>query len=171
LVRRRTTLVRRRIICNNWAVTGRDDRLFLKLAATSQYVVRILERQLTPIGIPPYQLALVTHIRHNQPVSPSSISAASGVPATTLRDNVQRLVDSGLVRRLPNPDDGRSYLLELTARGEVMARAADPALAEAYAELERLLPRPLAEYEATIDELTRALEQALAPERAAAPSG
>lgn len=144
----------------------RDDRLFLKLAATSQYVVRILERDLTPIGIPPYQLALVTHIRHHQPVTPSAISAASGVPPTTLRDNVQRLVDRRLVRRLPHPDDGRSYLLELTPRGELMARAADPVLAEAYATLERLLGRPLADYEAMVDELNQALEDTLATEPA-----
>ncbi len=148
----------------------RDDRLFLKIAATGQYVVQILERQLTPIGIPPYQLALVTHIRHNQPVTPSAISAASGVPPTTLRDNVQRLVDRRLVRRVPHPDDRRSYLLELTHRGELMARAADPALVEAYASLERLLPQPLARYEAMVDELNGALEEALAKPSLRAPS-
>ena len=47
-------------------------------------------------------------------------------------------------------------------QGELMARAADPALAEAYAALERLLPKPLARYERTLDELNTALEQALA---------
>lgn len=141
---------------------ARDIRLFLRLAATHQYVVRMLERELSPIGVPPYQLALVTHIRHNQPVTPTEISRASGVPQTTLRDNVQRLVDRRFVRRLSHPDDGRSYLLELTARGEVMARAADPALAAAYTTLERLLPRPLADYEAMADELNAALEKALA---------
>jgi len=142
----------------------RDVRLFLRLAATHQYVVRILDRELTPVGIPPYQLALVTHIRHNQPVTPTEISAASGVPPTTLRDNIQRLVDRRLVRRLPHPEDGRSYLLELTAKGDLMARAADPALAAAYTALERRLPRPLAEYEAVVDELNAALARALGPD-------
>ncbi|HEY7179226.1 MAG TPA: MarR family transcriptional regulator [Gaiella sp.] len=140
----------------------RDDRLLLKVAATTQYVVRVLERRLEPTGIAPSQLGLVTHIRHNQPVTPTAISAASGVPPTTLRDNIQRLVDRDLVRRVPHPADGRSYLLELTARGEVMARAADPALAAAYATLERLLPKPLEHYEEAVDELNGALERALA---------
>jgi DNA-binding MarR family transcriptional regulator len=140
----------------------RDDRLFLEVPVASRYVVRILEHRLAPTGIPPYQLGLVTHIRHAQPVTPTAISAASGVPLTTLRDNVQRLVDGGLVRRVPNPSDGRSYLLELTPRGEVMARAADPVLAEAYAALERLLPEPLDHYQATVEELNAALERALA---------
>jgi DNA-binding MarR family transcriptional regulator len=139
----------------------RDDRLFLVLATTGQYVERIVERQLEPTGIPPAQLALVSHIRHTQPVTPTEIARASGIPQTTLRDNIRRLVDRRLVRRVGHPRDGRSYLLELTARGEVMARAADPALAHAYAALERELPRPLAHYEETLGELNEGLERAL----------
>ena len=152
--------MRWRSICNTAPV--RDDRLFLEVPVASRYVVQILEHRLGPTGIPPYQLGLVTHIRHAQPVTPTAIAAASGIPATTLRDNIQRLVDVGLVRRIPHPTDGRSYLLELTSRGEVMARAADPMLAEGYAALERLLPKPLDHYQAAISELNAALEAALA---------
>jgi DNA-binding MarR family transcriptional regulator len=140
----------------------RDHRLFLEVPVASRYVVRILEHRLAPTGIPPYQLGLVTHIRHAQPVTPTAISASSGIPLTTLRDNIQRLVDAGLVRRIPHPTDGRSYRLELTPRGEVMARAADPVLAEAYAAVERLLPKPLDHYQRAIAELNHALEHALA---------
>ena len=153
-------LLRWRTICNT-AVVARDDRLLLKVAATSQYVVRVLERQLEPTGIAPSQLALVTHIRHHQPVTPTAVSAASGIPSTTLRDAIQRLVERRLVRRIRNPTDGRSYLLELTSRGELMVRAADPALAEAYGTLERLLPRRLAHYEQALDELNTALAHAV----------
>ena len=92
-----------------------------------------------------------------------------GVSMTTLRDNIQRLVDRRLVRRTRNPDDGRSYRLVLTARGETMIRAADPALAEAYSALRRLLPRPLAEYEQMLDELNAALEGVVTPATAETP--
>ena len=139
-----------------------DNRLFLEVPVASRYVVRILEHRLAPTGIPPYQLGLLTHIRHAQPVTPTEISAASGVSPTTLRDNIQRLVDGGLVRRLPHPTDGRSYRLELTARGERIIRAADPVLAEAYDALERRLGKPLADYEGAVRELSAALERALA---------
>jgi DNA-binding MarR family transcriptional regulator len=139
-----------------------DNRLFLEVPVASRYVVRILEHRLAPTGIPPYQLGLLTHIRHAQPVTPTAISAASGVPPTTLRDNIQRLVDGGLVRRIPHPTDGRSYRLELTARGERIIRAADPVLGEAYAALERRLSKPLADYQEAVQELNAALERALA---------
>ena len=83
----------------------RDDRLFLEVPVASRYVVRILEHRLESTGIPPYQLGLLTHIRHAQPVTPTEISTASGVPLTTLRDDIQRLVDGGLARRIPHPTD------------------------------------------------------------------
>jgi DNA-binding MarR family transcriptional regulator len=140
----------------------KNRQLFLKVATTSQQVGQIVDRQLTPIGVPAFLLALLTHIRDLQPVSPSEISIASGAPMTTLRDNVRRLEKRGLVRRAPNPADGRSYLLKLTARGEAVTRAADPALLDAYLELEARLQRPLEEYERYLDELSQALAGMLA---------
>ena len=69
------------------------------------------------------------------------------MPPTTLRDNIQRLVDRSCPAALPNPDDRRSYLLVITPRGEKVTRAAGPALLRAYLDLERSSSRPLAEYE------------------------
>ena len=149
-----------------------NKQLFLKASTTSQLVGRIVEAQLEQVGIPGYLLALLTHVRDLQPVSPTAVALASGAPPTTLRDNIQRLVDRRLVRRMPNPDDGRSYLLELTRRGDVAIRAADPALLEAYVALEERLPRPLRDYERMLDELNEALEGARAAleARARAPA-
>ena len=135
-----------------------NRQLFLQASTTSQLVGRIVEAQLEQVGIPGFLLALLTHIRHLQPVSPTAVALASGAPPTTLRDNIQRLVDRRLIRRLPNPDDGRSYLLVLTQRGDIAVRAADPALLVAYVKLEERLPRPLRDYELMLDELNEALE-------------
>jgi DNA-binding MarR family transcriptional regulator len=140
-----------------------NRQLFLKAATTSQYVGQIVEHRLEPIGLPAYLLALLTHVRDHAPVSPSKVSEASGVPMTTLRDNIQRLVDRGLVRRVANREDGRSYLLVLTARGKTVVEKAGDALLEAYLAVERRLPRPLAEYEQMLDEVSEALREALEP--------
>ena len=138
-----------------------NRQLFLKVSTTAQYVGQIVDEQLRPIGIPGFLLALLTHVRDNAPVSPSTVSLASGVPITTLRDNIQRLVERRLVRRIPNPDDRRSYLLVLTRRGEAVTRAADPALLEAYLALEQRLRLPLEQYELMLDELSDALQAML----------
>ena len=138
-----------------------DRQLFLKAATTAHLVGRTVDAQLEPLGVPGFLVALLTHVRDLAPVSPSSVSLVSGVPMTTLRDNIQRLVDRGLVARVPHPTDGRSYLLVLTKRGEVVTRAAGPALLEAYVALERRLSRPLRAYELMLDELNDALRGVL----------
>jgi DNA-binding MarR family transcriptional regulator len=139
-----------------------DRQLFLKAATTSQYVGQIVDLQLAPVGIPSFLLTILTHVRDRSPVSPTEISRVSGAPMTTLRDNIQRLVDRKLARRTPNATDGRSYLVRLTPRGGIVTRAASDALYEAYLALERHLPRPREAYEEMFDELNVALEGALA---------
>ena len=148
-------------------ISGMPDRhLFLQLATASHYVGQVIERELEEIGQPAYLLALLTHIRDHAPVTPSRVSEASGVPMTTLRDNIQRLVDRRLVRRVENREDGRSYLLVLSTNGKTVVEEAGDALFEAYLAVERRLPRPLMYYERVFDEVTDALREALG---AAAP--
>jgi DNA-binding MarR family transcriptional regulator len=161
-MRRRNKLPRRRTICNvSYHRRMPDRQLFLKAAAAAGYAGQLAEHRLRDVGLPAFLAATLTHIRDLEPVAPSAISSASGVPMTTLRDNIQRLVDRKLVRRAPNPDDGRSYLLRLTPRGRRVVEAASDALLDAYVALERRLPRPLSAYERALDELNASLELTL----------
>jgi DNA-binding MarR family transcriptional regulator len=161
-MRRRNKVQRRRTVCNvSYHRCMPDRQLFLKAAAASGYAGQLAEHRLRDVGLPAFLVATLTHIRDLEPVPPSVISSVSGVPMTTLRDNIQRLVDRKLVRRTPNPDDGRSYLLRLTPRGRRVVDAAGDALFAAYVALERRLPRPLAEYERALDELNTSLELTL----------
>ena len=139
-----------------------NQRLFLQAYTLSEATGAVVERHVEQFGLPTYLFGLLSQIRELAPVAPSGIAAATGTPMTTLRDNIQRLVDRRLIRRRPNPADGRSYLVELTAKGEVLARAAGEPLEGAYASLERRLPRPLDEYQSVLDELIEAAQGVLA---------
>jgi DNA-binding MarR family transcriptional regulator len=139
-----------------------DRRLFLDLFRLSQLTGAVVDRQLGQHGIPAYLFGLLSQIHRLTPVTPSAISQATGMATTTLRDNIQRLVDRDLIRRMPNPSDGRSYLIELTDGGERLIAAADPALLEAYLALEGRLPRTRAEYEQRLGELDAAFAAMLA---------
>ena len=139
-----------------------NRELFLKANTTGELVSRIVISQVEPVGIPAFLLALLTHIRDHQPVTPSTVSTAAGLPVTTVRDNVQRLVDRGLVERRPNPGDGRSYYLVVTPRGAEVLHEAGKALLAAYELLERELGGPLTEREAWLEELNGALTRVLA---------
>jgi len=138
-----------------------DRHLFLDVYRLLDLTGAIVERQLREVGLPAYLFGLLSEIRRLGPVTPTQISQGTGIAVTTLRDNIQRLVDRGLIRRTPNPEDGRSYLVELTDKGELLARAADPALLAAYEVLERRLQRPRVEYERTLEELREALAATL----------
>jgi DNA-binding MarR family transcriptional regulator len=139
-----------------------NRRLFLQAYTLAGASGAVVDREVASFGLPTYLFGLLSQIRELQPVAPSGISAATGAPMTTLRDNIQRLVDRKLIRRKPNPADGRSYLVELTPRGEVMARAGGEALANAYLGLEARLPRGLEEYQQVLDELIEAAQGVLA---------
>jgi DNA-binding MarR family transcriptional regulator len=141
----------------------RNRRLLLQLHTNATFAGEIVERRLREAGIhiPPYLFGLLATMHNLGPSTPSKISATGGMPMTTLRDNIQRLVDRKLVRRKPNPADGRSYLVEVTRRGELAVRTADPALAGAYDALEEELKRPLERYQAALDEIGGALERVL----------
>jgi MarR family transcriptional regulator, multiple antibiotic resistance protein MarR len=138
-----------------------DRHLFLDVYRLFELTGAVVDRQLRDVGIPAYLFGLLSQIRALAPVTPSAISQNTGIATTTLRDNIQRLVDRGLVRRAPNPGDGRSYLVEVTDEGHLLAAAADPALLEAYLALERRLTRPREEYEHRLGELASALAETL----------
>lgn len=79
-----------------------------------------------------------------------ALTAATVMDKVAINRAVKELVERGLIARVPNPVDGRSHLLELTAEGtaihaEVMplALATERALLEGLAPAEEVLLRDL----------------------------
>jgi DNA-binding MarR family transcriptional regulator len=63
-------------------------------------------------------------VRLHEPVTPTGLEAVMGLAGTTLRDRIRELTRDGLVERVPNAEDGRSYFLHTTAAGADLARRA-----------------------------------------------
>lgn len=144
------------------AKAKRDPTALLQTIFTSGALVELLvDEELEGAGVPPQLFSLLAWIDSLGPVSPTALSAESGMPPTTLRDNIRRLVARGDVRRIPNPRDGRSYLLELTAEGRAKRRAAQRPLRVVLDRLTDHLPRPVDEYIEVADELLAAAGRAL----------
>jgi DNA-binding MarR family transcriptional regulator len=105
--------------------------------------------------------ALLSMVAIAEPVTPTELARLMGLRPTTASDYVEQLVELGHVRREPNPEDGRSYLLTVTEAGwDAFNRANRPAYG-ALQLVEKNLGRPLEEVEQVIDELINALETAL----------
>jgi DNA-binding MarR family transcriptional regulator len=92
--------------------------LLLLVVAAHQRLGRLVERELSSDGVEPADYALLSLIGVRGPARLTEVAAALGMRITTASDAVRRLESRGHVARLPNPDDGRSWLFELTEAGD-----------------------------------------------------
>jgi DNA-binding MarR family transcriptional regulator len=146
-----------------------DLDLFLALSLASQHAWTLIKREFAAAGVDTGWWGLLAHIDAAGSSTPSQLAAETGVTQTTIRDQVQSLVDRGLVRRKSNPDDGRSYFVELTARGRDQLARGLAASDRARALIEEELGQSLESFRKICLELARAASAvASAPDRARA---
>ena len=80
-------------------------------------MAQLVDRELAADAVDADGYAMLSLIGVRAPVRLTELAFDLGMPLTTASDAVRRLELRGDVRRRPNPDDGRSYLFELTASG------------------------------------------------------
>ncbi len=136
--------------------------LLQEVYSTGNLVGFLVNRELEADGISPRLYSFIGWLDVLEPVTPGRLAEETGMPATTIRDYVREVVDRGDVRKVPNPEDGRSYLLELTPQGRKLADSGRPALVRAFQKLEPRLKRPAGDYIESTVELRRALRDTLA---------
>jgi DNA-binding MarR family transcriptional regulator len=81
-------------------------------------MIQVVSRELEADGVEADTYAVLSLIGARGSVRLTDFARELGMPLTTMSDVVRRLETRGLVRRRHNPDDGRSFLFELTARGD-----------------------------------------------------
>jgi DNA-binding MarR family transcriptional regulator len=81
-------------------------------------MVQLVGRELEADGVESDTYAVLSLIGARGSVRLTDFAHELGMPLTTMSDVVRRLEARGQVRRRPNPDDGRSFLFELSARGD-----------------------------------------------------
>src|SRR6185436_5354908 len=114
------------------ADTGPETILF-DVFLTNQRRERLVERALEGTGVPPEDYPLYVFVGAEGPWTPTGLAARLGMPLSTVLFRVRRLERRGHARRTPNPKDGRSFLIALTAEGQRLLAATRPrfrALAE-----------------------------------------
>jgi DNA-binding MarR family transcriptional regulator len=92
--------------------------LFLQPFVVSQLVGAIIDRVVEGSGIAASEFAVASSVAAFGSVTPTELARALGLSPTTLSAMVDRLVRKQQLRRVRHPDDGRSYVLELTSRGK-----------------------------------------------------
>ena len=95
----------------------RRPGLFLQPFVVAQLSGTLIVQVVEGSDVTATEYALTSWLAVQRRATPSQLSQELGVAPTTLSAMIDRLVQKGQIRRVPHPDDGRSYLLELTARG------------------------------------------------------
>ena len=118
---------------------GPPDELefFLALTLAASKASVLVTREFQSAGVEMGNWGLLAHIAARETMTPSRLADEIGVSMPTIRDQLQGLVDRGLVKRVPNPLDGRSYFVVLTAAGRTALRRGTAASARAQAALAR----------------------------------
>jgi DNA-binding MarR family transcriptional regulator len=81
-------------------------------------MAQLVERELAADGVDADHYGSLSLIGVRGELRLTQLADQLGLPLTTASDVVRRLESRGHVRRRPNPDDGRSFLFALTARGD-----------------------------------------------------
>ncbi|MFT3830561.1 MAG: MarR family winged helix-turn-helix transcriptional regulator [Opitutaceae bacterium] len=94
-------------------------------------------------GFPEIRPAHSAVLRHILPEGsrPTELAAAAGLTKQSMAYLVEHLTTAGVVRTVPDPEDGRARLVQLTARGRKLMDALVAASAEAEQEVVAVLGR------------------------------
>ena len=100
---------------------------FLLVFAIGQQLGALLGQTMRAAPLRPGEFAVYSALRLEQPVTPTRLAAVLGMPPTTLSSALRKMSEAGHLSRVPNPEDGRSQLVELTEAGVEVTVACFPA--------------------------------------------
>jgi DNA-binding MarR family transcriptional regulator len=141
--------------------TGPPTILF-EVFWTQQKRKRLVEAALEGIELPPEDYPFYVTIGADGPLTPTGLAEVLELPLSTVTFRVRRLERRGHAERVPNPDDGRSFLIRLTPKGRRLLGKARPRFRQ-YAEAVegRLGTKKTKELTSGLIELRKAIDDEL----------
>ena len=101
--------------------------ILLDVFAANQKRERLIAAALKGTDLPPEDYPLYVYIGVEGPLTPTELARELGMPLSTVLFRARRLERRGHAERVPNPEDKRSFLLQLTASGNRLLQRARPA--------------------------------------------
>jgi DNA-binding MarR family transcriptional regulator len=137
-----------------------DDgfNVLFELWLASRAATGLLDVAIADSGLTADEFGVYSVLTSADALTPTELATWMAAPPTTVSSYVKRFEARGHVERRPNPDDGRSYLIRLTAAGRKAHRDAGaqflPALRAVQRELgskESSVRRALGQLKAAVD--------------------
>jgi len=136
--------------------------ILLDLFLTNQRRKQMIEAALAQSELPAEDYPLYVLVGAEGPWTPTGLAKRLEMPLSTMLFRLGRLEKRGHAERVPNPDDGRSYLIRLSDEGNRLLAEARPAFRD-YAEAVegRLGSDPIATLRAGLEQLRDAISAEL----------
>lgn len=109
-----------------------DRSVFFELFALTQAARQLLLTTMADGPLSPEEYAVYSAVFEAESLTPTAVARQLSMPLTTVMERVRVMEERGHVRRVPNPRDGRSYLLVLSAAGLAAHRGANRRFEVAY---------------------------------------
>jgi len=139
--------------------------LFLQPFVVSQLVGSVIERVVEGSDVTAAEYAVTSSLAALGSATPTELARRLGLSPTTLSAMVDRLVRKDELRRVPHAQDGRSYVLEPTPKGEATNARNAQRLAQELSSLLLHLEGEADDVLAALGRLEDALRSTLDPSR------
>src|SRR5205085_7026068 len=141
---------------------GSSETILLDLFRTNQVRERLIASAMDGLELPPEDYPFYVIIGAEGPWTPTALAARLEMPLSTVLFRVRRLEKRGHAERTPNPDDRRSFLVELSPDGQRLLGEARPRFrALALAVQERLGAEQVSGLRGGLGDLREAIEAEL----------
>jgi DNA-binding MarR family transcriptional regulator len=107
----------------------------------SRATAALVEDAVRSSGLDADEFAIYSVLASTDGMTPTELALWMAAPATTVSSYVKRFERRGHVRRIPNPDDRRSYRVQLTAKGRSVHRDAGELFQPVLREVNRRMGR------------------------------
>lgn len=135
--------------------------VLLQLSISNAYASSLFDRELERAGLVPAQAGLLDLIGRSEPVTPTGLEQAVGLPGATVRARVRSLEDDGYVERRPNPNDARSYFLAMTESGREFLEVARETIERVEKMISEEMGKPIEDLRSSLEELLEATRSVL----------
>jgi DNA-binding MarR family transcriptional regulator len=136
------------------------ETILLDVFMTNQKRQQLITAALEGTELPPEDYPVYVIVGAEGPWTPTELAQRLHMPLTTVLFRLKRLERRGHAERVPNPNDGRSFTIQLTPAGKrLLAKARPRFRATAEAVEERLGSERVAEVRDAMSELREAIER------------
>ncbi len=117
----------------------KDTCLCLHVQRAARSLARRFDEAFRPFELTNQQFSLLMSLNRPAPPPMGPVADLLAIDRTTLTAALKPLERRGLVKVLANPEDGRSRVLKLTAKGKQLLEKAMPVWESTHAELDERL--------------------------------